>query len=140
MKIALITGSAGLIGSEAVRFFSDKFDLLIGIDNNMRKYFFGQEGSVEWNIRGLQESLPNYQHNNLDIRDKESLQRLYEQYGKDIELVLHTAAQPSHDWAAKEPILLAAEYVYFILFPLILSHNLIASIIEQFESLPPPAL
>jgi len=103
MKIALITGSAGLIGSEAVRFFSDKFDLLIGIDNNMRKYFFGQEGSVEWNIKRLQESIPNYRHNALDIRDKESLQLLFEQYGKDIELVLHTAAQPSHDWAAKEP-------------------------------------
>lgn len=103
MKIAVITGSAGLIGSEAVRFFSDKFDVLIGIDNNMRKYFFGQEGSVEWNVKRLQDSIPNYQHNELDIRDKGSLQKLFEKYGTDIELVLHTAAQPSHDWAAKEP-------------------------------------
>ncbi|MCX6213662.1 MAG: NAD-dependent epimerase, partial [Spirosoma sp.] len=49
MKIALVTGSAGLIGSEAVAFFADKFDLIIGIDNNMRQYFFGTDGSTEWN-------------------------------------------------------------------------------------------
>ena len=80
MKIAIITGSAGLIGSESARFLSDKFDLLVGIDNNMRKYFFGQDGSVEWNIKRLKESIPNYRHIDSDIRNKESLSQIFEQY------------------------------------------------------------
>lgn len=103
MKIALITGSAGLIGSEAVGFFSDKFDLVLGVDNNLRAYFFGADGSVEWNVRRLGEQFSNYRHHDFDIRDLEALQRLFEEYGGDLKLILHTAAQPSHDWAAKEP-------------------------------------
>jgi CDP-paratose 2-epimerase len=103
MKIAIVTGSAGLIGSESVRFFSSKMDKVIGIDNDMRAYFFGQESSTQWNRQVLSEQCPNYEHHNLDIRDQEGLERLFQQYGNDIALVIHTAAQPSHDWAAKEP-------------------------------------
>ncbi len=103
MNIALITGSAGLIGSEAVVFFADKFDLVIGIDNDMRAYFFGREASTQWNRNRLSEHYPNYRHYNVDIRDTELLAKIFEEYGADIRLVVHTAAQPSHDWAAREP-------------------------------------
>ncbi|HMK18617.1 MAG TPA: NAD-dependent epimerase/dehydratase family protein [Chitinophagaceae bacterium] len=103
MKIAIITGAAGLIGSEAVNFFSNKFDLIVGIDNNLRKYFFGKEGSIEWNMKRLQDSVSNYKHYDLDIRDNQPMEHLFKEYNSDIKLVLHTAAQPSHDWAAKEP-------------------------------------
>jgi CDP-paratose 2-epimerase len=103
MSVAIITGSAGLIGSEAVKFFSDKFDVIVGIDNNLRQYFFGKEGSSEWNRNRLQETVSNYQHLSADIRDTSALETIFNQFGADIKLVLHTAAQPSHDWAAKEP-------------------------------------
>ncbi len=103
MNIAIITGSAGLIGSEAVGFFSDKFDLIVGIDNDMRQYFFGKNASTNWNRQRLETTYQNYTHHALDIRNQEELDKLFAQYGKDIKLVLHTAAQPSHDWAAKEP-------------------------------------
>ena len=104
MNIALVTGSAGLIGSESVEFFSDKFDRIIGIDNNMRKYFFGADASTEWNRNRIEELIPNYKHHDVDIRDYDSLENIFSEYGKDISLVVHTAAQPSHDWAAKEPL------------------------------------
>ncbi len=103
MNIAVITGSAGLIGSEAVAFFSDKFDLIVGVDNDMRQYFFGENASTNWNRQRLESTYKNYTHRSLDIRNQEGLDELFNQYGKDIKLVLHTAAQPSHDWAAKEP-------------------------------------
>ena len=102
-KIAIITGSAGLIGSEAVSFFSDKFDLVVGVDNNLRQYFFGADGSIEWNKSRLLERYSNYRHYTTDIRDVQGLEKLFREYGSDIRLILHTAAQPSHDWAAKEP-------------------------------------
>ncbi len=103
MKIAIITGSAGLIGSEAAVFFSDKFDLIVGIDNNLRQYFFGEESSTDWNKKRLENQLTNYRHYAADIRDVSQLESIFKEYGSDIKLVLHTAAQPSHDWAAKEP-------------------------------------
>ena len=103
MNICVITVSAGLIGSEAVNFFADKFDLIVGIDNNLRKYFFGKEGSIEWNKNRLQNTISNYKHCDLDIRDSTAMEALFKEYNTDINLVLHTAAQPSHDWAAKEP-------------------------------------
>jgi CDP-paratose 2-epimerase len=104
MKIALITGSAGLIGSESVQFFSEKFDLIIGIDNNLRQYFFGKGASVEWNNNRLKNEISKYKHYNIDIRNYSDLETVFKEYGKDIDLVIHTAAQPSHDWAAKEPL------------------------------------
>ncbi len=104
MKIALITGSGGLIGSEAVSFFSDKFDLVLGIDNNLRQYFFGQEASTKWNRDRLTDRYPNYKDYSVDIRNYAELETLFKKYGSDIALIVHTAAQPSHDWAAKEPL------------------------------------
>lgn len=103
-KIALVTGSAGLIGAETVRFFAAQDFLVVGIDNDMRKYFFGDEGSTEWNRKGLQEEIPGYIHYGEDIRDEKALEIIFKEYGSDIKVVLHTAAQPSHDWAAKEPL------------------------------------
>lgn len=104
MKICLVTGSAGLIGSEAVRFFSDKFDLIVGIDNNMRAYFFGDNASTEWNRKQLENQVSNYTHRNADIRSYEALEVIFKEFGADIDLIVHTAAQPSHDWAAREPL------------------------------------
>ena len=104
MSVAIITGSAGLIGSEAVEFFASKFDTVVGIDNNMRSYFFGEEASTEWNKNRLQSSVTNYKHYKTDIRNYEEVEKIFKEYGSDIKLIVHTAAQPSHDWAAKEPL------------------------------------
>lgn len=103
MNIALVTGSSGLIGSEAVAFFSSKFDRVIGIDNNLREYFFGKDGSVEWNKNRLEKTYSNFTSHSVDIREVNDLKRIFEEFGSDIKLILHAAAQPSHDWAAKEP-------------------------------------
>jgi CDP-paratose 2-epimerase len=103
MKVAVITGSAGLIGSEAVHFLADRFDIVVGIDNNMRSYFFGDGASTEWNRQQIQQRFSNYRHYAIDIRDANAVQKIFSEYGADISLVLHTAAQPSHDWAANEP-------------------------------------
>lgn len=103
MSIVLITGSSGLIGSESVSFFSEKFSSVIGIDNNMRQYFFGELASTEWNTKRLEEQYTNFTHLHADIRNYADIEKVFNQYGSDIKLVVHTAAQPSHDWAAKEP-------------------------------------
>ena len=104
MSIALITGSGGLVGSEAVEFFSEKFDLVVGIDNDMRREFFGADASTAWNIRRLQETIPNYKHHDIDIRDEKTVNSIYSEYNDDIKLIVHCAAQPSHDWAAQDPV------------------------------------
>jgi CDP-paratose 2-epimerase len=104
MKVALITGSSGLIGGESVEFFSDKFDLIIGIDNDMRSYFFGTESSTEWNKSRIKDKHINFKPYNVDIRNYNELEAIFKEYGDDIHLIIHTAAQPSHDWAAKEPL------------------------------------
>lgn len=101
--VALITGSAGLIGSEAVRFVSEKGMDVVGIDNDMRAYFFGQEATTHWSRTQLQNQIPNYRHENIDIRDYVAMKAIFQQLGGSIQLILHTAAQPSHDWAAQEP-------------------------------------
>lgn len=103
MDICLITGSAGLIGSEAVEFLSDKFDKIIGIDNNMRQDFFGVSASTLWNQARLQKTIGNYTHYSIDIRNKEAIENVFKAYGSDIKLIIHTAAQPSHDWAVNDP-------------------------------------
>lgn len=104
MKTVLITGSAGLIGSQACDFFHKKGYKIIGIDNNMRSYFFGESSSTEPSRISLEMNLINYHHNNIDIRNYSDLEKVFKEYSFDIELVIHTAAQPSHDWAAKEPM------------------------------------
>lgn len=104
MNCCLITGSAGLIGSESVEYFSNHFDIVIGIDNDMRKYFFGQEASTEWNTNRLIKNVDNYKHYSVDIRNENEVEEIFRKYNSDIKLVIHTAAQPSHDWAAKEPL------------------------------------
>lgn len=104
MNVAIISGSNGLIGSETVSFFADKMDLIIGVDNNMRAYFFGEEASTRWNKEILAKKYSNYKPHNFDIRVYKKLETLFKKYEKDIKLVVHTAAQPSHDWAAKEPL------------------------------------
>lgn len=103
MGIAVITGSAGLIGSEAVRFFAGLGMHVIGIDNDMRKFFFGDEASTTWNRQRLEKEVANYDHYDVDIRDYQKIQEIFQRYGQDISLIIHTAAQPSHDWAAKDP-------------------------------------
>jgi CDP-paratose 2-epimerase len=103
MSIAIITGSAGLIGSEAVRFFSHLGMHVVGVDNDMRKFFFGEEASTKWNLKRLQTQVKDYIHYDVDIRDSDRLDEIFQYYKGDIALVIHTAAQPSHDWAARDP-------------------------------------
>jgi len=102
MKNALVTGSAGLIGSESVRFLVQKGFTVVGIDNDMRRYFFGEEASTEWNRTKLEKEYKDaYIHYSSDIRENEKIEGIFKKYRFD--LVIHTAAQPSHDWAAREP-------------------------------------
>lgn len=103
MSIAIVTGSSGLVGSETAKFLHEKGMDVVGIDNNMREYFFGKEGSVEWSTDVLKKTLKNFTHVPVDIRDQESINRIFSARGKEISLVVHAASQPSHDWAAKEP-------------------------------------
>lgn len=103
MKKALVTGSAGLIGSESVRFLVDRGYTVFGIDNNMRRYFFGNEASVESNNNRLKNEYKNYYwHFAYDIRDRQKVEDLFK--NNQFDIIIHTAAQPSHDWAAKEPL------------------------------------
>lgn len=102
MKNVLITGSAGLIGSESVRFYCDKGAEVHGIDNDMRSYFFGKEASTNWSAEELKKKYKNYHHHSLDIRNIDDLTPIFKK--QKFDLVIHTAAQPSHDWAAKEPL------------------------------------
>jgi CDP-paratose 2-epimerase len=104
MDICIITGSSGLIGSESVAFFSEKFDKIIGVDNNMRQVFFGDNASTEWNTQNLLTNIKNFEHHAVDIRNTSALEEIFSKYSSDIKLIVHTAAQPSHDWAAREPI------------------------------------
>lgn len=104
MSVAIITGCSGLIGSEATRFFHDMGYEVVGIDNNMREYFFGSDGSVDWNTHELKRSLRNFTFYGKDIRNQDAMREIFKRYGENISVVIHTAAQPSHDWAAKEPL------------------------------------
>ena len=100
----VITGSAGLIGAEAVRFFATKGMDVVGIDNDMRAYFFGPTASTDWSRKRLEAEVKAYHHEEADIRDLDALKKIFRRYGNSIDLILHTAAQPSHDWAAREPL------------------------------------
>lgn len=102
-NVVLITGSAGLIGSESARFFTARGYRVVGIDNDMRRYLFGPEASTDWNRHQLTAELADYRHVDIDIRDQAAMTELFEEIGGRVCLIVHTAAQPSHDWAAKEP-------------------------------------
>ena len=99
MSIVLVTGSCGLVGSEASAFFSEKGFDIIGIDNNSRKLFFGKDGDVSWVRRKLEKNVKNYKHYNIDISEPNAVKKIFKKYKKNIKLVIHSAAQPSHDWA-----------------------------------------
>ena len=103
MSVAIVTGSAGLIGSEACRRLHAGGLEIAGVDNDMRARFFGAEASTAGTRRSLEGDLKNYAHKEIDIRDTDAIGRLFQSYGTAIEVVVHTAAQPSHDWAAREP-------------------------------------
>lgn len=104
MPIVLITGSAGLIGSQAAEHFAGLGLTVVGVDNDMRKVFFGEDSSTAWMADALSDKLGDrYVHHSLDIRDRDAVEAVFREYGTDIELVVHTAAQPSHDWAARDP-------------------------------------
>jgi CDP-paratose 2-epimerase len=104
VSVAIVTGSGGLIGGEAAEYFARLGFEVVGVDNDMRSVFFGEEASTGWNISELQQKLGRgYRHNHLDIRDRQGVLELFRICGSSVDLVIHTAAQPSHDWAAREP-------------------------------------
>ena len=103
MSIILITGSNGLVGSEAVNFFSRKGYKVVGIDNNLRKFFFGADGSTTWLRKKIIKENSNYEHLNIDIRNYQNLRKLFKKYKKNISLIIHCAAQPSHDYGKNFP-------------------------------------
>ena len=103
MSIVIITGANGLVGSEAVSFFSKKKYTVIGIDNNLRKFFFGEDGSTSWIKRKIIKENKNYIHHNIDIRNSQALDKLFKRYKNNISLIIHCAAQPSHDYGKNYP-------------------------------------
>jgi len=98
----LVTGCSGLIGSEAVRYFGSRGHRVYGIDNNMRKEFFGPEGDTTWNLHDLQASVSDFEHFPIDIRDTDAIMRFFQDH--ELDVVIHCAAQPSHDWARDFPL------------------------------------
>jgi CDP-paratose 2-epimerase len=103
MPTVIVTGSGGLIGSEAVSHFVRAGYDVVGIENDMRAEFFGREASTARTTERLVDSFPEFRSEDLDIRDGEGVRRLFERHRSDLEAVIHTAAQPSHDWAASAP-------------------------------------
>ena len=105
MSVALITGSSGLVGSESVNFFSKKGFDIIGIDNNLRKFFFGNEGSTFWIKNKLLKQNKKFKSLSIDIRNYSNLEKVFKKYKKNISLIIHCAAQPSHDYGNNYPII-----------------------------------
>ncbi len=102
-RTVLVTGSAGLIGSETVKRFAGEGYDVVGIDNDMRQRFFGAEASTKKTREALIADLPNYAHRDIDIRDTAAVNEIFTQHGRALAAIVHTAAQPSHDWAARDP-------------------------------------
>lgn len=100
-KTILVTGSSGLIGSEVVRFFGMMGWQVIGVNNNLRKDFFGSKADTIWNLTKLKKEIPNFTHYNCDIRDRQNIKQLFK--NNNFDLIIHCAAQPSHDLAAERP-------------------------------------
>ena len=105
MSIVIITGSTGLVGSESVNFFSDKGFDVVGIDNNLRQFFFGKDGSTKWIKSRLLKRNKKFRNYNIDIRNTSELEKIFRKYNKNIKLILHCAAQPSHDYGKNFPII-----------------------------------
>ena len=105
MKIALITGSCGLVGSESSLFFSKKGFQILGVDNNSRKSFFGPDGDTTWLKNKLKKQIKEYNHFSVDIRNFKNLEKIFRKYKKKINVIIHAAAQPSHDWAKNKPFI-----------------------------------
>ena len=103
MGVAIVTGSGGLIGSAAVRHFAHAGYDVVGVENDMRARFFGPEASTAGNTQRLLEECDAFHSVELDVRDREGVERLFARHGSALELIVHTAAQPSHDWAASDP-------------------------------------
>jgi CDP-paratose 2-epimerase len=103
MAVVMVTGSGGLVGSEAVQYFCRLGFDVVGIDNDMRRQFFGDAASTGWMAEQMSARWRNYRHDTSDIRDRDAIRRIFERFGRDIQLVIHAAAQPSHDWAARDP-------------------------------------
>src|SRR6266702_8054027 len=103
MRTIIVTGSAGLIGSEAVKRFAKEGRRVVGIDNNMRAQFFGAEASTKKTRDDLIANVRGYQHYDLDVRDASAIMKLFKQHRGNIYAILHTASQPSHDWSARDP-------------------------------------
>ncbi len=103
MPKAIVTGSGGLIGSESVRYFAQQGLEVIGVENDMRSQFFGPDASTQAVTDQLVEQVDGFVSIDLDIRDRDAIERLLGRHGKETELIVHTAAQPSHDWAASDP-------------------------------------
>jgi len=105
MSIVIITGSAGLVGSESVNYFCDKGFDVIGIDNNLREFFFGKDGSTHWIKSRLLKRNKNFKNVNIDIRNKGGIEKIFKKYKRNISLIIHCAAQPSHDYGKNFPII-----------------------------------
>jgi len=105
MSVAIITGSSGLVGSEAVKFFCDKGFDVVGIDNNLRKYFFGNDGSTLWIKAQLKKKYKNFLNYNIDIRNIKKVEKIFKKYSRRISIIIHCAAQPSHDYGKNHPII-----------------------------------
>lgn len=104
MNIALVTGAGGIVGAESCRQFVGRGFKVIGIDNDMRRTLFGDSASIQPIIAELKALGPSYEHHSIDIRDVEAVNRVFQSAGGDISLVIHAAGQPSHEWAAKDPM------------------------------------
>lgn len=104
MGTVIVTGSGGLVGAEAARQFALSGRVVAGVDNDMRAYFFGPEASTGGAVERLREECPAYRHHHADIRDQNAMERVFLEHRGGIEAVVHAAAQPSHDWAAREPL------------------------------------
>jgi len=103
MAVAIVTGSGGLIGSESVRFLAEQGYDVIGLENDMRAYFFGPEASTAPVTARLESELDAFRSLEIDLRDADGVARVFERHASRTELIVHAAAQPSHDWAAREP-------------------------------------
>src|SRR5262245_9683185 len=93
MTVAVVTGSSGLVGAEAARFLEHQGFHVVGIDNDMRRYFFGADSSTAWRGRANSQLLRNYIHADLDVRDLDGVRKIFQRYGDQIGLIIHAAAQ-----------------------------------------------